>query len=163
MILNCLWDKTVIIITLLVSICLLAVFIGLIRKSSLYKGKKSLLLLIPLSVVCILPFFSAFYLPLSVKIDNDNLYVNRIIGNLTIPVHSIKDAKICTNETDGSIRYFGSGGFFGYLGIFKNDELGKYYMYAMDKSNRLIIKTVGETYVISCETPQKLIDLIRVP
>jgi hypothetical protein len=162
MIFNCLWDNTVIIITLVVSVLLLAVIISLIKKISMYrKNGKNILFLILLSVICLLPFLSIFYLPLSIETDNKNLYVNKIIGNIAIPINSIEDVRICTNETSNSVK-FGSGGFFGYLGIFKNDILGSYYMYATDLSNRVVLKTSGKTYVISCETPQRLIDIITV-
>lgn len=59
--------------------------------------------------------FSLFYMPLSVAVDDKNLYVNRPLKVKTIPLEDISDVKLCP-PTMGARRISGSGGWFGYWG-----------------------------------------------
>ena len=73
------------------------------------------------------------------------------MGYIEIPLNSIHSIDIISTTTiSGSIRLFASGGFFGYFGIFKNKNIGKYTMYATELKNLIMVKTAHKTYVFSC-------------
>ncbi len=54
------------------------------------------------------------------------------------------------DEMDFTVRTFGSGGLFGYIGKFTNLKLGNMTCYATQKVNRILITTQkGETIIIT--------------
>ena len=50
---------------------------------------------------------------------------------------------------------------FGFLGHFKNEEVGRYVMYATELDNLVMVKTAGKTYVFSCVVREEFISDIR--
>ena len=63
--------------------------------------------------------------------------------------------------TMGSIRIFGSGGFMGYWGIFKEGDVGRYVAYYGKSSDCFIIHLDnGDKYVVGCENPDEMVDYI---
>ncbi|WP_300726350.1 PH domain-containing protein [uncultured Bacteroides sp.] len=62
----------------------------------------------------------------------------------------------------GNVRTFGIGGLFGFIGDFKNKEIGNYTSYVGDYSQSfLIIMKSGEKYVVSCENYEEVIKEIQ--
>lgn len=57
-----------------------------------------------------------------------------------------------------SIRLFGSGGLFGYLGWFRNRDLGNYLAYVTDRANMVGLHFGTRTVVISPADPLIFID-----
>jgi hypothetical protein len=100
-------------------------------------------------------------MPLSVSVDNNNIRINRIYKDIVIPVKDIEKIKIVEGETRNSIRTFGSGGFFGALGKFRNDRLGDYKMYVTDASQAVLVKYDGQTIVFGCDNPEKLVEYVN--
>ena len=64
-------------------------------------------------------------------------------------------------KTGNSIRTSASGGFFGFLGKFRNESLGNYQMYVTNKSQSVLVKYDGQTIVFSCEKHEELIDFVK--
>lgn len=56
---------------------------------------------------------------------------------------------ISNSDISKSVRKFGSGGFGGCTGYFKNEVLGDFEMSVTDKSGGLLIETNSKKYVIS--------------
>ncbi|MDE6272144.1 MAG: PH domain-containing protein [Muribaculaceae bacterium] len=64
--------------------------------------------------------------------------------------------------TMGAIRIFGSGGFMGYWGIFREGDIGRYYGFYGKASDCFLIRMKnGDKYVIGCAQPGKMADYIR--
>ena len=70
--------------------------------------------------------------------------------------------KISKSDIENSIRRFGSGGLFGYLGLFKSDSLGNYTMYATDLSNLIFIRTNNKKYVFSCSCHKEVVEYVNI-
>lgn len=101
------------------------------------------------------------YMPIRLKANNEKITVSRLFGSLTIPVDEILEAGILQKtDINDSIRLFGSGGLFGFLGLFKNTRLGKYTMYATDLDHLLFIRTRNRKYVFSCSRSEELLEYI---
>lgn len=139
------WEPTVIIITALVFLVLLGTVVGITYP--LWSIK-----VVIVGIVIFSPLLVTFlYCPTHLCFNNKTLIIKRIKGAIKIPVTEIKTvAPIKKSEITSSIRIFGSGGLFGYLGIFKNRRMGKFYMYATELSDLYVIKTHNKTYVICC-------------
>ena len=101
---------------------------------------------------------SLYFLPISLVVGNENITIKCLVNRTVIPKSTIKRIyKIKTNNSFHSKREFGSSGAFGLVGIFSNDMLGKFTMYATELETRIVIETESKNYVISCSEWQKLI------
>ena len=99
------------------------------------------------------------YMPIRLIIENDKIILHRLFGAINIPIKDIIEIKaITSSETAFSIRTFGSGGLFGYLGKFKNKKLGNYTMYATNVNELILIRTDRKTYVFSCKNRAEFIE-----
>lgn len=103
------------------------------------------------------------YMPIRLSIKNDKIILHRLFGAINIPIKDIIEIKAIENsETAFSIRVFGSGGLFGYLGKFKNKKLGYYSMYATDINELILIRTDRKTYVFSCRNRDEFIESVKL-
>ena len=103
------------------------------------------------------------YMPIRLTIGNDKIILHRLFGTINIPIKDIVEIKaIQKSETAFSIRIFGSGGLFGYLGKFKNKKLGNYTMYATNVNELILIRTDRKTYVFSCKNRAEFIESIKL-
>ena len=102
------------------------------------------------------------YMPIRLIIENDKIILHRLFGAINIPIKDIIEIKAIENsETAFSIRVFGSGGLFGYLGKF-NKKLGYYTMYATDINELILIRTDRKTYVFSCRNRDEFIESVKL-
>ena len=103
------------------------------------------------------------YMPIRLTIENNKIILHRLFGAINIPIKDIIAIKaILNSETAFSIRIFGSGGLFGYLGKFKNKKLGNYTMYATNVNELILIRTDRKTYVFSCKNRAEFIESIKL-
>lgn len=60
------------------------------------------------------------------------------------------------------IRLFAIGGLFGYIGIFRGNDCGKYKAYVNNSTNAFYVKTKdGKCYVASCDNSETLIAAVK--
>lgn len=101
------------------------------------------------------------FMPIRLTVRSDKITLHRLIGAIHIPFKDIKEVKaISKSETSGSIRLFGSGGLFGYLGKFRNRRLGNYTMYATNLNELIYIRTDRKIYVFSCKNHYELMEIL---
>ena len=101
-------------------------------------------------------------MPIRLTIENDKIILYRLFGAINIPIKDIIEIKaIPKSETAFSIRIFGSGGLFGYLGRFKNPKLGSYTMYATNMNKLIFIRTSRKKYVFSCKNKDEFIESVK--
>jgi Bacterial PH domain len=88
--------------------------------------------------------------PRSYAIVDRYIVVSRLIGDVQIPIDDIREARPATPEDFRfAIRLFGSGGLFGYYGLFRTNALGKSTWYVTNRKNRIVIITGAKTFVLS--------------
>src|SRR6185437_2931920 len=93
--------------------------------------------------------------PAGYSIADGFLSVHRVIGNLRIPLASIREVRVASpEELQGSIRIFGSGGLFGYYGNFRSPRLGKGKLgkstwFMTRHSHAVIVATSAGNFVLS--------------
>ena len=82
-------------------------------------------------------------------LTSTEVIIQRPIRNISIPYNQIIDINQL-NWTWKGLRLGGSGGLYGYLGLFYLSNLGKVWMYVTNKNKMLLIKCVNSrNYIIS--------------
>ncbi len=96
-----------------------------------------------------------------VEFKDDALILHKLCGSIHIPIKHITEIKRKTPIVK-DIRLFAIGGLFGYIGIFKGDDCGKYKAYANNGKNAFYVKTKdGKCYVASCNNTEALIESVN--
>jgi hypothetical protein len=60
-----------------------------------------------------------------------------------------------------SLRIFGSGGAFGYIGWFRNSTLGMFRVWATDRHRTVVLKISGRTVVISPDNGERFVEVMK--
>lgn len=102
---------------------------------------------------CALVLLAAYaWSPTGYEIANGNVVIHRLIGNVEIPVSGIREIRIATrDDLRSSMRIFGSGGLFGYYGLFRNSKLGDSNWYVTDRSRAIVLAGDSGIAIVSPE------------
>lgn len=120
-----------------------------------------------LKAAIILPIIFAvvyciYLTPLKLILDDSHITIKKVIGCDTINTEEIVSVEeMPASLVKNSIRVVGSGGLFGYLGMFKNSIIGKYRMYATEIDNLVMIRTAKDIIVVSCRSREEFISEVK--
>lgn len=96
-------------------------------------------------------------MPRYLLLDDKSIVITHPIGQSVILKSDIIEVRaIERSDIRGSIRLFGSGGFFGWFGIFRNSKFGTYRLYCGQLENLYLVKTTTKKYIISSSKPIEL-------
>ena len=90
------------------------------------------------------------------------LLVRRLGWATRIPLDGLESAKAEPHATVGSIRVFGIGGAFGYIGRFRNASLGSYRAYVTDPAYCVVLDVDGETIVVTPDSPIRFVERVHL-
>lgn len=145
------YSPKILLVTISTLIVLLVSFIITLKVDSSHKWW-----VCPIIILCIITTF--LYTPYKIGYDDKGIYIFLIKGKSFIPFNSIKSIKLIKSDNiSNSIRLFGSGGLFGYIGYFKNNVLGYYVMYATSTEQLICIETYKRKYVVNCINPDEFL------
>lgn len=114
-----------------------------------------------LSIFLILVVFGFIYGVVYIKMTPDNIVLGSILRRKKILMRDVKSAELF-QPTLGAIRIFGSGGFMGYWGIFKEGDIGRYYAFYGKSSDCFLVRMKnGDKYVLGCEEPSRAVEYIN--
>lgn len=72
-----------------------------------------------------------------------------MIGKARISLEGLREARRANaDDMQGAIRLWGSGGFFGYYGLFRTSRLGRCWWYVTNRRN-LVVVIAGQTALFS--------------
>ena len=155
---NIKWCITVKIISFIVSGILLGICV--IMTPLLLSSNNYIVLIIKVITIFgfLLVVFS--YSPNKLEFTNQGITIHKVIGKVTINYNQISSI-FPDYQANWDIRLWGSGGLFGYFGVFKNQEIGKYQAYVGNYKQAFLIQTKEDkNYIISCENKDKAIEII---
>ena len=90
------------------------------------------------------------YSPRSCVVSQEAIVVNRLIGSVRLPLDGIREARPATAEDfRGCLRLWGSGGMFGYYGLFRTSKLGRCWWYVTNRRNAVVVITAAKTVLFS--------------
>jgi hypothetical protein len=92
------------------------------------------------------------YSPRSFEISDGTFRVKRLVGDIEFPLTSLRFVRDA-NPADfrGCVRLWGSGGLFGYYGLFWSKALGKSRWYVTDRSKAVVVTDGSQTVLVSPE------------
>ncbi len=106
---------------------------------------------------------TALYAPLSYEVSHDTLRIRRIAPDVRVPVRDV--ASVEGPDADlmlGSLRLFGSGGLYGFFGLFRNKRLGTYHAYATRRDTLVrCVCSDGTQYILSPDDPAAFLRAVR--
>ncbi len=112
-------------------------------------------LILPLLFLLVI-VFSLYWAPRSLSIDQEKLTCHTLGSRIEIPLSSILFvSQIEPKDIRTSMRLFGSGGMFGYMGRFRTRKLGNYTMYITERRNLILVTTQTKKYVFNLNLSQE--------
>jgi Bacterial PH domain len=143
------YDRTTKIVSTLVCLGLLAVIFAVQH-----------IILTCLSILVILLSFA--YSPRGYSLEAGSIVVRRLAGAARIPLNDVHEARRATpDDFRGCIRLGGSGGLFGYYGLFSTATLGKSTWYVTNRSHSVVVITGSKTVLISPDEPDQFLATLR--
>jgi len=85
--------------------------------------------------------------PTSYEITNDYLLIHRPLSAIKIALSDI--SKFQKTEAGFSLRLVGSGGLFGYYGLFTSSKLGRHHRYTGSNEDLVLIDAGKRKYLLS--------------
>jgi hypothetical protein len=142
------WDKKVKIITGLVTLLAVVLFVAGAQLAGV--------------AVLVIVLVSAVFAPRGYSVSGDELLVHRLGWATRFPLGPSATAAWLPGATSGSIRTFGNGGLFGFLGKFRNETLGSYRAYVTDGARIVVVRRTDQvTLVVTPDDPERMVRAIE--
>ena len=94
------------------------------------------------------------------RLTHDELQVRHVGWSQHWQLRELRDVNVRPGALTGSIRTMGIGGFFGYIGRFRNNILGDYQAYVTDGSRAVVLRFRDGTVVVSPDDPAALVSKV---
>lgn len=120
------------------------------------------------SLLAVLYFLIIFvpylFSPRGFALTTKGVLIRRLFKSILIPYNEVADVKRITwSSVLNGVRLWGSGGLYGFVGLFRISSLGKVWMYVTDRSKMLLIESKrGVKYLISPSDPSTFIERMRI-
>lgn len=105
-----------------------------------------------LTVIVAIIAISAIWAPRKITIEDKGVTCKLLATSIIIPRSEIISIQKC-NAKDafkGCMRLFGSGGMFGYYGVFRNQKFGRFSMYITQREDMILVTTKTKKYIFNC-------------
>jgi hypothetical protein len=90
------------------------------------------------------------YSPRGYGFSEQSLVVKRLIGDVAIPLEDVRAARrVTSDDLRGCMRLWGSGGLFGYYGLFRTSFLGRCTWYVTNRQKMVVLVTGSKTALFS--------------
>lgn len=91
-----------------------------------------------------------------------SIIVSRLIGNIHIALDGVREVRAATaDDFRNCLRLWGSGGLFGYYGVFQTSALGRSTWYVTSRRNAVVVIADTKTTVFSPDDVEGFITAIR--
>ena len=116
---------------------------------------------IVLGVLLVLLFLGLLYGPTQIVANTEYVIVKSYLRKHKILVCNIESVELF-QPTMGTIRICGAGGYFGYWGLFREGDIGRYVGYYGKASDCFLIKMKnGNKYVLGCQNPKEMVEYLH--
>lgn len=151
-------EKTFTVITILCAVIIIGA-IGLCIYTAIGHPEDAVYYAIVIAIMAFTILYVYLISPKSIELNDTSLIMHKVAGKIIIPLEDIKEIR---PYDQSGLRLFGSGGLFGSIGLFTNNDIGRHYEYVGDFSEAfLVVLNSGKKYVFSCENSDKVIEQVR--
>jgi len=113
-------------------------------------------------VGALIVFIGNAWSPRHYSVAPDAIFVHRFAGAVRIPLEGLREVRRATlDDFSGVLRLWGSGGLFGYYGLFSTAKLGNCSWYAAHRENLVIVATATKTSLFSPDDVDGFLEAIR--
>lgn len=95
------------------------------------------------------------------SIHDGHLLVHRLGWSTSFDLANLSHVEMSPGVTTGSVRTWGIGGLFGYIGYFRNSILGSYRAYATNSANEVVLQFGDDTIVVTPGNPAAFVDALK--
>jgi hypothetical protein len=95
------------------------------------------------------------------SVQAGQVIVHGLVWNKAYPLGDLCDIESQPFATVGSVRTFGIGGFFSFLGYYHNPSLGSYLSFVTDAANTVVLKFENSRIVLSPDDPLAFVEAVR--
>lgn len=100
--------------------------------------------------------------PRAYAVSDGMITVRRPIRNVQVPIRNLREARrVNPEDLKGCIRLWGSGGLFGYYGLFRTTKLGRCIWYATNRKNFVVVTTESKTTLYSPDDVDGFLETVR--
>ena len=109
----------------------------------------------------VLSIFLAYaFSPRGYTVSEGAVTVKRLIGDVKFPLNGVRESRATApDDFRGCIRLFGSGGLFGYYGLYRTSRLGACRWYLTDRSKAVVVAG-GKTALFSPDDREGFLNAI---
>ena len=101
------------------------------------------------------------YGPTQIIANENHIIVKSSLRKQKVLVSNIDSVELF-QPTMGAYRLYASGGFFGYWGVFREGDIGRYTAYYGKASDCFLIRMKnGDKYVLGCQNPKEMVKYIK--
>lgn len=136
------WDQKLKVITLVVSVALILFAVFLKQPWS------------PLIMVLILVMM--FFSVRGYSLKGGKLFIHRLGWSNSLELAGLTGISVNPQAMMGSLRVFGMGGMFAYVGYFRNSHLGTYRAFATHTGNCLVLQFADKNVVVTPDSPEAM-------
>ena len=102
------------------------------------------------------------YSPRGYLLRGRSILVQRLAGAARVALDDVREARRATpDDFRGCIRLWGSGGLFGYFGLFSTAKLGKSTWYVTNRSHSVVLIAGGKTVLFSPDDPERFLAAVQ--
>lgn len=103
-----------------------------------------------------------FYCVRGFRVTPDELVIRRLVNETRIPLAGFERAEHNPQLLLNARRRFGNNGLFAFVGMFHNEALGAFRMYATDPNKAVIVRFADQVVVVTPADPDKFMQVLPV-
>ncbi|NJN71579.1 MAG: hypothetical protein HC799_01550 [Limnothrix sp. RL_2_0] len=111
-------------------------------------------------LIVLIAVVSAVFMVRGYEIAGDRLLISRLGWTTEIALNNLESAVYDPTAMDKSLRIFGNGGFFSFVGKFRTAKLGVYDAYVTAPRLAVVLKLGKKTIMVSPEKPEEFVTRI---
>lgn len=105
--------------------------------------------------------FCLFFSVNGFSVRNGQLLVHRLGWATRFDLAQLSGFELNPHAMMGSIRLFGNGGVFCFIGHYRNSVIGRYRAYVTDPANAVVLEFGERKIVVSPDDPQSFVETLR--
>lgn len=108
-------------------------------------------------LIVLIAVVSAAFMVRGYEIAGDRLLISRLGWTTEIALNNLNSAVYDPTAMEKSLRIFGNGGFFSFVGKFRTSKLGVYDAYVTAPRLAVVLKFGNKTVMVSPEKPKEFV------